>query len=263
MDAASLPVSIQKCVQGQPYTENATGMSGSRVLVFPEWVLKIGRPGPLTDGMIRVMRWLEGKLPVPRVLQFVRDRETEYLLMTRMPGKMACDESYLDRPELLLGLLAEAIRMLWRVDISDCPQSRSLEDELAHARRSLEKGIVDFSNCEKETFGPGGFESPEKLLRWLEDNKPPLETGFSHGDLCLPNIFFDGGHVSGFIDLGDAGVADKWRDLALCYRSLKHNMNGVYGYTSPGFRPERLFDFLDIRPDWDKLRYYILLDEFF
>ena len=30
-----------------------------------------------------------------------------------------------------------------------------------------------------------------------------------------------------------------------------------------GFQPEKLFDELGITPDWDKLRYYILLDEFF
>ena len=31
----------------------------------------------------------------------------------------------------------------------------------------------------------------------------------------------------------------------------------------PGFRPEKLFDYLGIAPDWDKMRYYLLLDEFF
>ena len=77
----------------------------------------------------------------------------------------------------------------------------------------------------------------------------------------VKNVFVDNG--SGFIDLGDAGVADKWRDLALCYRSLKHNTDGFYGYTISGFRPEKLFDELGIAPDWEKLRYYILLDEFF
>ena len=77
----------------------------------------------------------------------------------------------------LLPLLAEAISMLWQVDISRCPRSRSLNEELAHARKSLEAGIVDFSRCEKDTFGPGGFESPEKLLRWLEDNQQYLKDG--------------------------------------------------------------------------------------
>lgn len=250
-------------VQGLPYTVDSTGLSGSRVLLFPDRVLKISAESALTDGMLRVMRFLEGRLPAPRVLAFERAQGKEYLLMTRIQGKMACDPMYLTQPDTLLRLLAEALQMLWQVDVAQCPQSRSLEGELAHARYSLAHGLTDFSRCEPSTFGPGGFESPEKLLFWLENNKPPLETVFSHGDCCLPNIFFAEGRVSGFIDLGDAGIADRWRDLALCYRSLKHNTDGTWGHALAGFRPERLFDYLDLRPDWEKLRYYILLDEFF
>ena len=263
MENTRIPDGIQKLIQSRPYTVDGTGMSGSQVLLFPEFVLKISKPSELTPGMVRVMRWLEGKLPAPRVIHFEKDGEKEYLLMTRVNGKMACDKSYLEQPELLLSLLAEALHMLWQVDWTDCPQSRSLEDELSHARYSLENGLVDFSRCEPETFGPGGFKSPEALLFWLESNKPPLEPAFSHGDCCLPNIFFSENQVSGFIDLGDAGIADRWRDLSLCFRSLRHNTDGTYGHTIPGFRQEKLFDYLGVTPDWDKMRYYLLLDEFF
>ena len=263
MDLDWLPPSLLAAVRGLPCTVDGVGKSGSQVFLFPGLVLKISPRSPLTDGMVRVMRWLEGKLPVPRIIGYETDEEKDYLLMTRIPGKMACDASYLRQPELLLSLLAEALHMLWQVDAASCPVSRSLESELNHARYSLENNLVDFSRCEPETFGPGGFSSPEALLSWLESNKPPLEPAFSHGDCCLPNIFFEGNRVSGFIDLGDAGFADRWRDLSLCFRSLKHNTNGVYGHVIPGFQPERLFDCLGIRPDWDKLRYYILLDEFF
>ena len=263
MDFALLPPGIRSEIEGLPYTVSETGMSGAQVFIFPETVLKTGKISPLTNNMVQIMRWLEGRLPAPRVIRFEQDRGMEYLLMTRIPGKMACDPEYLNRPGLLLTLLSEAIHMLWQVDLMDCPVSRSLEEELAHARYSLENGLVDFSRCEPETFGPGGFASPEALLSWLESNKPPLEPAFSHGDCCLPNILFDGNRVSGFIDLGDAGKADRWRDLSLCYRSLKHNTDGFFGRVIPGFRPEALFDALGIRPDWDRLRYYILLDEFF
>ena len=59
-------------------------------------------------------------------------------------------------------------------------------------------------------------------------------------------------------------LADKWQDIALCYRSLKHNKNGLYGGGQyEGVSPDLLFDRLTIQPDWDKIRYYILLDELF
>ncbi len=108
-----------------------------------------------------------------------------------------------------------------------------------------------------------GFQSPEEILCWLANNKPAFEPVLSHGDFCLPNIFLTEHGISGFIDLGDSGVGDRWKDIALCYRSLKHNADGTHGVTRPGVNADRLFDVLGVAPDVDKLRWYLLLDEFF
>lgn len=154
--------------------------------------------------------------------------------------------------------------MLWSVDISDCPRRRDLDTELEEARYRVENGLVDIDQTEPETFGEGGFASPSELLEWLESNKPPIEPVLSHGDFCLPNIFLNGGAVSGFIDLGDTGIGDRWRDISLCRRSLKHNFDGSYGgKVYKDFDPDMLFEKLNIEPDRNKLRYYILLDELF
>lgn len=108
-----------------------------------------------------------------------------------------------------------------------------------------------------------GFRNPAELLSWLEANRPEEEPVLSHGDLCLPIVFFKDGEISCLIDLGNAGIADKWQDLALCYRSLKHNANGSYGKIYPGIHEDDLFKLLGIEPDQEKLLYYILLDELF
>ena len=88
---------------------------------------------------------------------------------------------------------------------------------------------------------------------------------FTHGDLSLPNILVKNNRVSGFIDLGKMGIADRWQDIAICYRSLKHNFEGNFngGFPYEGYSPEMLFEKLGIAADPDKLRYYILLDELF
>ena len=255
---------LQKWVGGKPYTCDSIGRSGSEVRCYGDMVLKIEPKKTRFVSDVEMLRWLEGKLPVPRVLEAFQTEDKQYLLMSRVPGRMACHREYMKDPEALVTLLADAIRALWAVDISRCPRERTLEADLEEARRRVACGLVDMEDAEPETFGPGGFESPEALLAWLTHNKPPIEPVFSHGDLCLPNVFFEAGKLSGFIDLGDCGISDKWRDLALCHRSLRHNFCGRYA-ASPveDFDPDLLFRKLGIRPDREKLRYYMLLDELF
>ena len=48
---------------------------------------------------------------------------------------------------------------------------------------------------------------------------------FTHGDLCLPNIYFDeDNEFLGFIDLSGAGFGDKWLDYAWMLWSLEYNL---------------------------------------
>lgn len=264
MNYDGMPVSIRRLVQGLPFEVNETGLSGSQVLMFPDMTLKIGPASDTNDKMVEVMDWMNGRLPVPKVLAHEKQGGQDYLLMSRISGKMACDRSYMEQPDILILLLAEGLRMFWKADITGCPRIIALEDQLAKARERVEAGLANKENAQPETYGPGGFKDPADLLRWLEENQPSVEPSLSHGDFCLPNVFLKGNTVSGFIDLGETGVADKWRDVALCWRSLKNNAEGFYGGAGyPSIQADALFDALGVPPDREKIRYYILLDELF
>ena len=259
-----LPAAIERLVEGKPYSVDDIGKSGSQIRIYEDYVLKIEKFRAEREDTVRVMRWLEGKLPVPKVLAYEAEAEYQYTLMSRVTGKVLCDEYYLEHPKELLALAAEALRMLWNVDVKDCPRMRDLDTELREAKYRVEQGLVDISDAEPTTFGPDGFADPEALLAWLEENRPTPEPVLAHGDFCLPNILVEDGKICGFIDLGDTGIADKWRDISLCYRSLKHNFDGTFGgKVYPDFDPDMLFDALGIEPNWEKLNYYILLDELF
>ncbi len=258
-----LPETIRARVDSMPYTCDSIGKSGSAVYCYEAWVLKIEPESPCFWEDVQMLHWLESRLPVPKVLEAVQEKGRQYLLMSRIPGKMACDPQILADPHSLVQLLADALQLLWQVDISACPKDHRLEDDLLEARSRIAQGRIDIADTEPETFGPGGFENPTALLRWLEENRPPLEPVLSHGDFCLPNVFFSDGKLSGFIDLGDCGISDKWRDIALCYRSLRHNFTGRYAQTPIAVSPDLLFDKLGLSPNWEKLRYYTLLDELF
>lgn len=259
-----IPTQIEAYIHGKKYTKDSTGMSGNQVLLFADMVLKIESNLDYAKKQVRIMQWLEGKLPVPKVLAFEIQESRSFLLMSRVQGDMACSEYYLEHPQVLLEALAKALKMLWALDIQDCPNVRDLDAELEEGAYRVANHLVDLEDAEPDTFGEGAFESPEHLLKWLEENRPVQEPVFSHGDFCLPNVLLADGEVSGFIDLGDAGVGDKWRDIALCYRSLKHNFDGTFGgKVYEDFNPDLLFEALGIEPDWEKINYHILLDELF
>ena len=259
-----IPENIRRLIDRKTYDSDSIGMSGSQIMIFDDSVLKIVKYRKENEDTVQMMRWLEGKIPVPKVIRFETYSDRQCLLMSKMPGKMSCDEYYMEHPKELLRLLAKALKMLWSVDVSGCPRNRNIDVELKEAKYRVDNHLVDLDNVEPTTFGEGGFRDPQALLEWLEENRPDYEPVLSHGDFCLPNIFFEDGEISGFIDLGDTGIGDKWRDIALCYRSLKHNFDGSFGgKVYPDFNPDMLFDALGIGPDWEKLRYYILLDELF
>ena len=260
--AKALPASIAPLVENLGATENTIGKSAASVIMYPDKVLKIAPITQQNRDCIQMLRWLTGKLPVPQILACEDVSDTNYLLMSRIPGQMACAPEYMADPVRLTRLLAEAMQALWAVDVSQCPCKQDLSRKLAIAEGYVARGECSMQDTEPDTYGPGGFRDPEHLLCWLKDNKPAEKQVLSHGDLCLPNVFFQNGTLSGFIDLDHCGTADAYQDIALCYRSLNHNFNGKYGH-HPGYREHMLFDALGIQPDMELIRYYILLDELF
>ena len=260
-----VPDKIKRLIAGKEYTIDDMGKSGSSILIFDDCVLKIlDSRLHNEESSVEVLNWLKGKLSVPEVLSFEKNGNYQYLLMTRIPGEMSCSEYYMEHLGELLPLLAQALKMLWAMDISGCPKIRDFATELRAARYRVENNLVNVDDAEPDTFGENGFENPAALLKWLEENKPEYEPVLSHGDFCLPNVLLKDGKVSGFIDCGDMAIGDKWKDIALCYRSLKHNFDGTFGgKVYPDFNPDLLFEALGIEPDWEKIRYWILLDELF
>ncbi|MBQ8576896.1 MAG: aminoglycoside 3'-phosphotransferase [Clostridia bacterium] len=257
-----LPPEIVTLVGNLPFSENTVGMSDSHVLIYPDSVLKIEPVNPTSVREAQMLSWLDDRLPAPRVRCCVTENGIQYLLMTRLNGKIACDRDYLSAPRRLAGLLAEALETVWSLDVSGCPHTTTLDDRLAFDRRVLENGD-EAALCAPIAYRGHRFPDAYRLYEWLLANRPTEHPAFSHGDFCLPNVFFSGDTLSGFLDLGQAGISDRAYDLALCLRSLWYNLAGVYGgAASPDAETDALllFDALGIRPDFDVLDYYNLLD---
>jgi len=61
--------------------------------------------------------------------------------------------------------------------------------------------------------------------------------------------------LNGVIDWENAGIADRYQDIALLTRSVWYNFGENWGKT--------VFEIYGIEPDWEKIDFYRLLDEFF
>ncbi len=256
-----LPQRIKEIIGSKKYHIDNVGMSDSQVILFDNMVLKIQQKSGETANEIEMMKWLHNKLPVPELIACETENDISFILMSKIKGDMLCSDIYTNDSEKLLSILTYGLKHLWSVNIENCPCNNTLDFKLAAAKFNVENGLVDLENTEPETFGENGFKSPEELLKWLEENKPEEELTLTHGDYSLQNIFAADGKLSGFIDLGKAGIADKWQDIAICYRSLKHIFSNKP--INSKFNPDMLFEKLGIEKNKEKLKYYILLDELF
>lgn len=247
-----IPNEIARHINNLNYKVDDIGRSDSSVILFDDYVLKIERVSSETENEIKLMKWLNGRLPVPKIIEhFVKD-DKSYLLMTRLEGEM------LSKDGDSLELYTKAINKLKEIDFSDCPVDNRLQHYLKKAEYNVEKGLVDIEDANPDTYGPEGFKDPQELLSWLKDNQPEEEISYTHGDLCMPNILIKDGNISGYIDLGRGGLGDPYRDIALCYRSYLYNTE--INEEELKNELERLLGF---KLDMQKVKYYILVDELF
>jgi len=188
---------------------------------------------------------------VPVLVDFVTDQTYEHLLMEALPGQDAATAKL--PPELLVVLLADALRELHAVDIATCPFRHAADDLINRASALLAAGQVDEGNLDPTNLGRPLSDIFAEMLAGRPASEDRVLT---HGDFCLPNVIVLHERLSGFIDLGSAGVGDPYRDLALVGRSLDRNHG-------PGWTDVFLARYGITIPDQGKLRYYRLLDEFF
>ena len=176
------PPEIAAHTKGKDLTLDSTGLSGSTVAIFDDVVLKSERVCEESENHLAMLRWLDGKIPAPQVLESVVRDDFRWTLMTRISGEMSCAEENRADPHRLTRVLADAMKRLWTVDVSGCPVDQSPAAKLARARKIVEAGQVYLDLVDPETFGENGFSSPDSLLQWLQENAPDFEPVLTHGD---------------------------------------------------------------------------------
>jgi kanamycin kinase len=194
--------------------------------------------------------WAGDRLPVPAVLDGGSDDGVEWLLITGLPGLDATAHRLRHDPATLVPILARGLRAFHEVRVEGCPFDFRLDAALDLIGMRLEGDLVvpetDFHD-EHRHF------TPQRALDHLRSRRPGGEdVVFCHGDYCLPNVLIDDeGGITGYVDLGESGLADRWWDLAVATWSVTWNLG-------PGW--EQLFlDEYGIELDPERSAYYRLM----
>ncbi len=222
----AFPDSVRSAVAEYAWTPATDGASGAVVYRLeaagrPTLYLKHGAGRVSDDIAAEAARldWLAGRLPVPRVRHFVRVPGQAYLLTEAVPGQnaYACLEEHPDRGTELVAELARFLRVVHALPLADCPFHAGHELQMADARRNVEAGRVNTEDFDEERQG----WTPEEVWADMVSLLPlPSERVVTHGDFTLDNVLLVEGRVTGCIDVGRAGAADPYQDLAAMWNTL-------------------------------------------
>jgi kanamycin kinase len=204
---------------------------------------------PTLRGEAERMVWAAPYLPVPEVVTLQQLGGSTILLTEALPGRDATQGEWrADLPGLVEALGRGLRRFHEAVGEEWCPFRFDLARALAHVEERVRAGDIE----------PAGFHqehahlTPAEALAELEDTAPDDEDlVVCHGDFCPPNALLQEGRVTGYVDLGELGAADRWLDVAVGAWSVGWNF---------GEELEPLFyESYGVDPDPGRIRFFRLL----
>lgn len=113
-----------------------------------KYILKISKNRKRLLKEREVNAYLKGKLPVGVSCYFIVEGEYSYYQRTKIHGEPLCSKRFLDNPELLIELLAKAVKMLHSLDVSKCPikSASSVGNTFIHGDLCLPNIIISDDN---------------------------------------------------------------------------------------------------------------------
>ena len=195
------------------------------------------------------MRWAVQYTSVPRVIEIGSDALGSWLVTAALPGETAVAERWKASPRLAVTALGRGLRALHdALPVVACPFDWSVGSRLEDIHRRATLSLHD----QARWHPVHRHLSVARAIAMLSDAPPVDRLVVCHGDACSPNTLLgDGGEVTGHVDLGALGVADRWADLAVATWATQWN----YG---DGWE-DRLLEAYGVAPDPERTAYYRLL----
>lgn len=168
------------------------------------------------------LEWLHLRHPSPRVVDYFRRGDVEFLITEAIPGTSAIDPTNVAQPNETIATIGHRLRFLHELPVADCPWTWSLADRAAQAIRPLNPELT--------------VPADDKLV-------------VCHGDPCAPNTLLDAhGEFVAHVDMQRLGVADRWADLAVVTLS--------FGWNYADYDEFAFWNAYGIEPDPERIEFY-------
>ena len=151
----------------------------------------------------------------------------DYMVTRRIPGEDCTYRIYLDDPKRLCDTTASLLRKLHEIRCASCPVNDRLQSYIASVKQGYGRNHYEpdlFAGIWEFTSFVETWNAAQEGIRYLKSD------ALIHGDYCLPNIILNDWQFSGYIDLGNGGIADRHIDILWGIWTLKYNL-GTAAYT--------------------------------
>jgi kanamycin kinase len=214
---------------------------------------KVGSTGiypTLADERDRLV-WCSRWTTVPEVLDYDEDGELAWIVTAPLAGVDATIEKLRSDPAWLVPLLGAGLRAFHdTMPVGECPFDFRLDTALDHCALR----VSDETTAWDGLRGRNDRLTPAQALAELRRSRPASEdVVVCHGDYCFPNVFIADGRITGYLDVGELGLADRWWDIAIGAWSTTWNVD-------PKWEP-LFYEGYGIEPDPGRIAYYRLLYE--
>jgi aminoglycoside phosphotransferase len=249
------PAAVQAVANGRrvrPVWENELGGITFEVGTDPQRCFVKWTPPTsginLSHEVVR-LSWAVAFTSVPRLLSQGADEAGSWIVTAALPGESAVSHRWKADPARAVRALGMGLRALHEaLPVPTCPFSWSVEHRLDEVRGRAAAGRLHPDRWHESHWAL----DVSQALDVLADSPPVDQLVVCHGDACAPNtLLLEDGRLSGHVDLGELGVADRWADLAVATWSTQWN----YG---PGWDGSLLAAY-GVDPDPERIAYYRLL----
>lgn len=198
------------------------------------------------------LNWAAAYVRVPHVVSSGTVDGVDWLVTGEMAGTSAIKDEWRADPDWLVPIVARGLRAFHEtIPVADCPFRWSVADALGVTRQRIDAGLIPWTDVHAEHLGLSVEEAYTRLVRLAPEDEDAV---VCHGDYCYPNVFIEDGSVTGYLDLGELSVSDRWWDVAIGMWSTTWNVG-------PGY--EELFvSSYGVDIDQPKIDFYRLLYDF-